>query len=490
MKISRKLTLALILGILIVLAGNAGFRVHREIRLFESDSQRDSILIGRMLAGAVARVWPSIGEEQALDVVEDANQRESTVRIRFTWLDAGVGEPDGPEVDPASTGSSHFPGGEILVRATSELEGVSVPALYTYVPIVVPGARTAAIEVRDSLDNERTYVRRTIYQALLTTTILVTLCGGVAMGLGLVLVGKPVALLIEQARSVGRGDLTRRLSLSQKDEIGELAAEMNTMCDLLATATERAAREASDKIAALEQLRHADRLSTVGQLAAGIAHELGTPLNVVMGRAQLIVRDHEPASDTHKNGSIIFDQTKRMTAIIRQLLDFARRRDSKKSPERLYSVAQQTLSMLDSLARKASVALSLRGDEEARGDVDVGQLQQALTNLVVNGIQAMPRGGEVSIEIGKRRVKPPRDHGGTEGEYLYLEVRDEGGGMTPDVEGRAFEPFFTTKPVGEGTGLGLSVTYGIAREHGGWIDVQSSPGAGSCFTIYFPEGSS
>jgi two-component system, NtrC family, sensor kinase len=485
MKLSRKLTLALILGILIVLAGNAAFRVRREIGLFESDSQKDSLLIGRMLAGAVARLWPSIGEEQVLDLVEDANQRESSVSIRFVWLDVGVGEPAGPAIDPASRGATRLPEGEIVVHATSGQEGV--PVLYTYLPLDVPDGRRAAIEVRDTLDNQRTYVGRTIYQALLTTTLLVVLCGGVAMGLGVVLVGKPVALLIEQARSVGRGDLTRRLRLNQKDEIGELAAEMNAMCDLLATATEKAAREASDKIAALEQLRHADRLSTVGQLAAGIAHELGTPLNVVMGRAQLIVRDHEPESDTQKNGIIIFEQTKRMTAIIRQLLDFARRRDSRKAPEKLYALAQQTLSLVDSLARKASVRLNLRGDEDVRADVDSGQLQQALTNLVVNGIQAMPRGGEVTIEIGTRRVQPPRDHGGAEDDYLYLEVSDEGSGMTPDVEGRVFEPFFTTKPVGEGTGLGLSVTYGIAREHGGWIDVRTSPGKGSCFTIYFPE---
>jgi signal transduction histidine kinase len=485
MRLARKLTFALVLGILIVLAGNAVFRVRREIQLFANDSQRDSLLVGRVLAGAVERVWPSLGEEQALDVVEDANQRESTVRIRFVWLDAGAGEARSPEVDPTSPGSTRLPGGERFVRAPIDPHGTD--AFYTYVPLAVPDGRLAAIEVRDSLDNQRTYVERTIFQALVTTAILVTLCGGVAIGLGVVLVGKPVALLIDQARSVGRGDLSRRLTLGQRDEIGELAKEMNTMCDLLQGATEKAAREASDKITALEQLRHADRLSTVGQLAAGIAHELGTPLNVVMGRAQLVTREHDPGSPTYKNAAIIFDQTKRMTSIIRQLLDFARRRDARRSPERLYQLAHQTVGMLGSLARKGGVTLNLEGDRELLADVDAGQLQQALTNLVVNGIQAMPNGGTVSIRIGKCRAAPPRDHGGREREYLYFAVSDEGNGMTTEVERRIFEPFFTTKPVGEGTGLGLSVTYGIAREHDGWIDVKSTPGQGSCFTIYVPE---
>ena len=119
-------------------------------------------------------------------------------------------------------------------------------------------------------------------------------------------------------------------------------------------------------------------------------------------------------------------------------------------------------------------------------EVDEGQIQQALTNLVVNGIQAMPRGGRLEITVRRERAVPPIDIGGPEAEFLRIAVRDEGDGIAPDNLRRLFEPFFTTKDVGEGTGLGLAVAYGIVREHDGWIGVESTPGAGSCFSIFLP----
>ena len=475
MKLTRKLTAALILGILIVLAVNAALRVRREIALFERDSRRDSLLIGRMLAGSVERVWPSLGEAQALDLVEDANQRESAFRIRWVWLDGLMAELD--ETDRSALGKWELgPRTEPWQFLSENGENT---ALYTYVPVSVPDGRPGAVEVRDSMVDQRTYVRRTIYQALLTTAILVALCGGIAMGLGLVLVAKPFAILMEQARRVGRGDLSARLSLTQRDEVGELAAEMNTMCELLEEATGAAAREASERIATLEQLRHAERLSTVGQLSAGIAHELGTPLNVIMARAQLILKDDAAGGDVHKSASIVLDQAKRVTAIIRQLLDFARRRGAKKSRQRLVPLVQQTVGMLSSLAEKSSVTLVAEGDGSLCADVDPGQIQQALTNLALNAIQATKGGGTVSIRIGKDSSCP---------DEVFIAVEDMGSGIPAEHLDRIFEPFFTTKEAGEGTGLGLSVAYGIVKEHGGNIAVESEPGKGTRFTMRLPGG--
>ncbi|HEY0710873.1 MAG TPA: ATP-binding protein, partial [Polyangia bacterium] len=119
-------------------------------------------------------------------------------------------------------------------------------------------------------------------------------------------------------------------------------------------------------------------------------------------------------------------------------------------------------------------------------DVDVGLLQQALTNLVANGIQAMPKGGHLRVRLFRRRITPPPELGGTEAEFASFEVCDEGVGIPADAMSRIFEPFFTTKGVGEGTGLGLSVAYGIARDHGGWIAVTTEEGRGSCFSLFVP----
>ena len=118
--------------------------------------------------------------------------------------------------------------------------------------------------------------------------------------------------------------------------------------------------------------------------------------------------------------------------------------------------------------------------------LDDGGLDQAVTNLVVNAIHAMSQPGRVTLSVEMKRVTPPADLGGGPGDYLRLAVNDQGSGIAPDVLPHIFEPFFTTKDVGEGTGLGLSVSYGIVRDHGGWITVDSAPGRGSTFSIYLP----
>jgi two-component system, NtrC family, sensor kinase len=119
-------------------------------------------------------------------------------------------------------------------------------------------------------------------------------------------------------------------------------------------------------------------------------------------------------------------------------------------------------------------------------ELDAGQIQQALANLVLNAIQAAAAEGAVRLRIARVQATPPAGHDGREGEYLRLDVEDDGAGMPPEVLDRVFEPFFTTKGVGEGTGLGLSVSHGIVQEHGGWIEARSEPGRGSCFSLYLP----
>ena len=113
-------------------------------------------------------------------------------------------------------------------------------------------------------------------------------------------------------------------------------------------------------------------------------------------------------------------------------------------------------------------------------------MQQVFANLVVNAIQSMPLGGEINVGLARERVRPPADIGGPEAAYVRIDVVDGGTGIAADVLARIFDPFFTTKDVGEGTGLGLSVSYGIVREHGGWIAVDTEPGRGSRFSVYLP----
>ena len=259
------------------------------------------------------------------------------------------------------------------------------------------------------------------------------------------------------------------------------------MCRKVAESQATIREETARRVAAMEQLRHADRLKTVGRLASGIAHELGTPLNVIAGRAGLIASGKLASEEVAQSAVAIKSETEKITRIIRQLLDFARRGASHRTAVDLGPVVRQIMELLATLAEKRHVGLRFEDPGAAMVvEADPGQIQQVLTNLIVNAIQAMPAGGNVEIAMRRQRAASPEGDRASEKNFLCISVRDHGVGISEEHMQHLFEPFFTTKPVGEGTGLGLSIAYGIVQEHGGWIDVTSRPGEGSCFTVFLP----
>ncbi len=151
----------------------------------------------------------------------------------------------------------------------------------------------------------------------------------------------------------------------------------------------------------------------------------------------------------------------------------------------------QTVELIQPLADKRQIRLPLEQPPEAIPvRLDPGQIQQVLTNILMNALQSMPNGGEVAIQLSQQ-ARAPRDAASEEPRsFAVIAIADQGEGIDPEHLEQVFEPFFTTKPIGEGTGLGLSIAYGIVEEHGGWIDVTSQPGQGSCLTVYLPLGDS
>jgi signal transduction histidine kinase len=293
---------------------------------------------------------------------------------------------------------------------------------------------------------------------------------------GWLILARPLSPILAKISRVGRGDLGGPLAMRRTDELGTIALELDHMCTRLSDLQERATQETEARIAALDQLRHADRLGTVGKLASGVAHELGTPLNVVSARAKMILRgDSETEDEIRDDARVIVEQSDRMTAIIRQLLDFARPRRPSREPADLRALAGSILSMLGPLAARHRVELALEDGPPVEAEVDVGQIQQVMTNLIMNAIQAQPGGGKVDVHIE------------SEGDRAIVRVADDGPGIPEDVRARIFEPFFTTKDVGEGTGLGLSVVHGIVQEHGGRIEVEHGE-RGARFTVELPRG--
>ena len=345
------------------------------------------------------------------------------------------------------------------------------------------------LEVSESLAAGERYLRSSVWRLAAATLLSGVVSGLLAAALGAALVGRPVTALVAQVEKIGGGERSEPMQRHRKDELGRLARAIDRMSHDLHAARETAAREANERLTTLRQLRHAERLATVGRLSSGIAHELGTPLNVLLARSKMIEKTDGVAEDVAAHARIIREQSQRMTRIIRQLLDFARRGDSRKEATDLRALATRTAEVLRPLADKRAVSISLADDgaATATASVDPGQIEQVLTNLLNNAIQASPEGGEVRMVTDAVRAAPPPSHGRAAGPYWRLSVRDSGPGIPPEIRDRIFEPFFTTKDVGEGTGLGLPVAHGIVAEHEGWIEVGESNGAGAELVIHLPR---
>lgn len=224
-----------------------------------------------------------------------------------------------------------------------------------------------------------------------------------------------------------------------------------------------------------DQLRHADRLATLGQLAAGVAHEINEPLANILGFAQLAKKNPHVPRQTAGDLDKIAECCLHAREVIRKLLTFARQMPPAKTEIDLNQIVSEGLFFLESRCAKSGIEVVRKLDPALPTiSADASQLHQVLVNLVVNAIQAMPEGGTLTIETR------------ASGDFVCLVVHDTGVGMTPEVKQNIFTPFFTTKDVNEGTGLGLAVVDGIVASHGGTIQVESDKGLGTRFEIRLP----
>jgi signal transduction histidine kinase len=244
--------------------------------------------------------------------------------------------------------------------------------------------------------------------------------------------------------------------------------------------------DATRRLADLEELHYANRLVTVGTLTAGMAHELGTPLGVVLARAQMILSDENDIAEARKDAQEIVHQVKRMTQMCREVLDYARPKPPTRDPVDVVQVVRQTIVLLLPEARKRTAKLVLAGEPPPALVLgDPSKLMQIFTNLTINATQAMPSGGTVTIGVETKHVRAPPVEQLPDADYLCIHVQDTGTGIRNGDLGHIFEPFFTTKK-SDGTGIGLAVSARIAREHDGWIGVVTKEGRGSTFTVYLP----
>ncbi len=234
-------------------------------------------------------------------------------------------------------------------------------------------------------------------------------------------------------------------------------------------------RNKQEKKRLQEQLFHADRLATIGELAAGVAHELNEPLVNILGFAQLIIKDTPLPGQTKNDINKIIDASLHAREIVKKLLLFSRQAPSSVQGTNLNKIISDGLYFLKSRCKKKGIKLTLFLDPDLPDIMaDPAQINQILVNLVVNSIYALPDGGEIIVSTNAG------------GDDVCFSVRDDGAGMDQQTVKQIFFPFFTTKEIGEGTGLGLAVVHGIVTAHGGKITVSSTEGKGTLFDVIFP----
>jgi signal transduction histidine kinase len=478
MKLAGRLMLVFLVAVMLMTAVASYLTVSRAYDRFEQQERALAQEVTRRMDDELIAAWRRQGIEGLAQTLARLVPDDGQLHVRWVWSEhvPALGAA-------ASLGTGPQEMASLLVEDESGEQHLRV-----YCPVSVENGRYGALEFTRSLRTLQEQTRDT----LLATLTLIGMMSAVAVGMvyyaGIRWIAQPLERLIEKTRRVGRGDFAGPLAVHGHDELSELARALNQMCDQLGAQQIQLQTEAAKRLATMEQLRHADRLKTVGRLAAGIAHEMGTPLNVVSGRAALMASGRLSPEELQSSAQAIKSEAERITVIIRQLLDFARQRTPHRTDIDLRELVERTLDLLQPIAEKHRVTLQAAANSISTVvHADAGQMQQVLTNLVMNAIQSMPRGGQVQLRFEQRRVTAAEVPVVPDGRYLALSILDQGVGIPAENLDQVFEPFFTTKSIGEGTGLGLSIAYGIVREHGGWIEVRSEVGRGSCFTLYLPQ---
>ncbi len=269
----------------------------------------------------------------------------------------------------------------------------------------------------------------------------------------------------------------------------ELEARVEERTAELSHAYELLKLEMAERTKLEAQLRQAQKMEAIGQLAGGVAHDFNNILTVILGHTSLLLTGDGLPADTAEPLKEIESSAKRAADLTRQLLTFSRRQVIRMTPFGLSQVLTNVAKMLQRLLGE-HIFLDLRLDHRLPAvDGDVHMMEQVIINLAVNARDAMPNGGSVTITTSLVQIAPGEARQNPEarpGRFVRLEVRDTGCGMDEATLQRAFEPFFTTKPLGKGTGLGLATVYGIIKQHEGWIEVHSQLERGTTFSIYLP----
>ena len=328
-------------------------------------------------------------------------------------------------------------------------------------------------------------------------------------------VHRPVKRLLTAVESVSRGTMTSVVPVEEQDELGELAGTFNDMVKKIRDATHDNARlteslramndnlqlrvsEATAEVlqknralahtnellsAAQRDAARAQRLSAIGQMAATVAHKIGTPLTALSGHIQLMAEDPNMSTESRRRLETVEAQIERTSKIIQDMLLYARRPEPVRSPLDLNACVEECIALFRPEFERRHIAVVTEWSHQIeKVEADSQQLQEVFNNLIENALGAMPAGGTLVVRVSPYTALGQSDHR----RLVAVEFADTGCGMNAEQLAQIFQPFFTTKKAGRGTGLGLAISLETVRAHGGQINVESEPGKGSRFTIILP----
>ena len=462
MRLAAKLVLLFLFGLLLIVGLFAYLTIQQDRRLAIAEHERRASDLAATLLPSIEQ---AVRDQKTGELEQFLTKSTRQVRyMRVRWVEFS-----------ADSDRSHRPSVPIDRIVTREVTTLSMrdasgqEYLYTYLPVSDAETDLGSIEIAAPHIGAEKLFRDSLLSSLVALLGVATLSGLVVIVGGIMMVGKPLNELIEKVHRVGDGDFGHPVSLRSHDELGKLGSALNEMCDQLSLQRDQLESEAASRIATVQQLRHAERLNMVGRMAAGIAHEIGTPLNVVTGRAELIASGELDPQATRESAQAIRSEAQRITKIVRELLDFARQSTPHRSQQNLNELIQDTANLMQPLASKQNAELIVNvPDAPLVADVDAGQIQQVLTNLIVNAVQSTDDDGRVTITLSDVMACAEGEIDGQQRPFRRIAICDNGQGISAEDREHIFEPFFTTKDVGEGTGLGLSISHSILQEHEGW----------------------
>ena len=488
MRIPTKMTLALSAMGLVLFGAYAAYLVHAEDADLSHTIEREAQLLARSLQVSIEN---ALRDRQMADVQETLQRLDAIEPSVDIMVYDVAGRLEAESKGSLATAALEGAASLRAMRTGAAVLTVDDPRHPGRLVVGLPltsdqGTLLGAVVVARPLADVRAEVAATRRNAATSVLLFVLAATLVGVLLGRLYIGRPMQSLVSAMRRVREGDLGSFLPVGRKDEIGEAAKEFNVMLAELEEARGRLAEEASRRRALERGLQEADKLITIGQLAASLAHEIGSPLQVLVGRAQALATREYDGERVHRHAEVIARQGERIAGIVEELLTYARRRPPLTVLTDLREPVRAVLELLAIEGQKRGVAVSFEaGDDVPAVPCDPNRIQQVVFNLLRNALNATPSGGHIQVRLARALLNAlPGRSGPVPG--VTIAVEDDGSGIGPDELARVFEPFFTTRAEAGGVGLGLAVVKAIVGEHGGRVTGESKLGEGSRFRVELP----